>query len=373
MVGPSGKFPARRVNRFSWMRSPLANYLISQEIVLSFANATPDCSPRGPYSGNCTAPVASSGKSGFQATSQRKPSRSRKYPAYPPQGAFWAGFMTSAAADRASAKTASTSSFDRALWAIENPPNPAPSSGIPASFASSDRGNSDSAIEPHWKNDAPSAPLTDRRQPRRSRNAVLFAKSRTPSVRSVILCSMLKLRDLAGYLAVRERGCYRRPLAELCFPSVQPCQGRASLARRLRRASPLDRAHRLGRFLCKRSAAGGSTRVPHAWAVMAGLVPAIHAVVAGADAGRLGHHHDQQAQRHSLHRRHLRYRPSRLRTSRRLGEGVHEALRSEAPRVHGVLRDHYGGDPARVEHEALAARLEGTADCELQSRLARLV
>src|SRR5271165_5725473 len=157
MVGPSGKFPARRVNRFSWMRSPLANYLISQEIVLSFANAMPDCLPRGYQSGNCTAPLASSGKSGFQATSQRKPSRSRKYPAYPPQGAFRAGFITLAPADRASAKTASTSSFDRALWAIENPPNPAPSSRIPASFASSDRGNSDRAIEPHWKNDTPSA------------------------------------------------------------------------------------------------------------------------------------------------------------------------------------------------------------------------
>jgi hypothetical protein len=29
MVGPSRKFPARRVKRFSWMRSPLASYLIS--------------------------------------------------------------------------------------------------------------------------------------------------------------------------------------------------------------------------------------------------------------------------------------------------------------------------------------------------------
>jgi len=39
--------------------------------------------------------------------------------------------------------------------------------------------------------------------------------------------------------------------------------------------------------------------------VMAGLVPATHAVVAGADAGRLGHHHDQPLERRSLHRRNL--------------------------------------------------------------------
>src|SRR5271165_6171698 len=232
MVGPSGKFPARRVNRFSWMRSPLANYLISQEIVLSFANAMPDCLPRGYQSGNCTAPLASSGTSGFQATSQRKPSRSRKYPAYPPQGAFRAGFITSAPADRASAKTASTSSFDRALWAIENPPNPAPSSRIPASFASLDRGNSDSAIEPDWKNDAPSAPLTDRRQPRRSRNAVLFAKSRTPSVRSVILCSMLQVRAGAGHWAAANGDVIVNLLPSFVFQASRPVKGR------LRRASP---------------------------------------------------------------------------------------------------------------------------------------
>jgi putative endonuclease len=54
---------------------------------------------------------------------------------------------------------------------------------------------------------------------------------------------------------------------------------------------------------------------------MAGLVPAIHAVAAGADAGRPGHHHDQPPQRHPRHRRHLRYRPSSLRTSRKFSEG----------------------------------------------------
>src|SRR5271166_1154563 len=243
------------------MRSPLANYLISQEIVLSFANAMPDCLPRGYQSGNCTAPVASSGKSGFQATSQRKPSRSRKYPAYPPQGAFRAGFITSAPADRASAKTASTSSFDRALWAIENPPNPAPSSRIPASFASSDRGNSDRAIEPHWKNDTPSAPLTDRRQPRRSRNAVLFAKSRTPSVRSVILCSMLNIRacwpsangDVIGDL-----------LPSFVFRAFSLVKGAPPWRAASGDQRPLTGLDRSEDLFARGRPRGGSTRVPHA-------------------------------------------------------------------------------------------------------------
>jgi hypothetical protein len=106
---------------------------------------------------------------------------------------------------------------------------------------------------------------------------------------------------------------------------------------------------------------------------MAGLVPAIHAVAAGADAGRPGHHHDQPPQRHPRHRRHLRYRPSSLRTSRKFSEGFtkrYGVKRLVYRELHETIA---GGDPARVEHEALAARLKGTANCELQSRLARLV
>jgi predicted GIY-YIG superfamily endonuclease len=59
----------------------------------------------------------------------------------------------------------------------------------------------------------------------------------------------------------------------------------------------------------------------------------------------------------------------------------HEGLVKGFTKCYGLKRLVYmefyeyrrGGDPARVEHETLAARLEGTADCELQSRLAGLV
>ena len=129
-----------------------------------------------------------------------------------------------------------------ALWAIRKSAKSGAIVQDSRIFASSERGNSDSAIEPHWKNVAPSAPLTDRRQPRRSRNAVLFAKSRTPSVRSVILCSMSP-EDVIGDL-----------LPSLVFLALSPVKG-VLKARRPRRASPFDRARPLGRFPCTRSTA----------------------------------------------------------------------------------------------------------------------
>ena len=102
---------------------------------------------------------------------------------------------------------------------------------------------------------------------------------------------------------------------------------------------------------------------------MAGLVPAIHAVVARADAGRLGLHHDQQA--HGI-----LYTGVTSDIGRRANEhheGLVKGFTKRYGLKHGVLRYRHGGDPAQVRHEALAARLEGPTDRELQPGLAGLV
>ena len=58
------------------------------------------------------------------------------------------------------------------------------------------------AIVPHWKNEMPSACPTERRQPRRSKNAVLRAKSSTPSVTREIRCSITIAFQVRQYRCV---------------------------------------------------------------------------------------------------------------------------------------------------------------------------
>src|SRR5208337_2730174 len=74
------------------------------------------------------------------------------------------------------------------------------------------------------------------------------------------------------------------------------------------KASPLDRAEGSEVVFARDRRLGASTGVPDPKAVMAGLVPAIHAVVERADAQRLGIHHDQPTERSALHRGHLQHR-----------------------------------------------------------------
>src|SRR3954447_14980687 len=67
------------------------------------------------HPGSFTAPSPPSGKPGFQATSHRCPSRSRKNPEYPPQGISRPRLEIRAPAASASASTASAWSFERVL------------------------------------------------------------------------------------------------------------------------------------------------------------------------------------------------------------------------------------------------------------------
>src|SRR4051794_6205813 len=80
------------------------------------------------------------GNLAFHAPSQRTPSGSAKSPAYPPQSVAWPGLTIRPPPAAASARSASTSSMERTLWASANPGKPLPSAGTPASPARSPPG-----------------------------------------------------------------------------------------------------------------------------------------------------------------------------------------------------------------------------------------
>src|SRR6185437_12451043 len=71
------------------------------------------------------------------------------------------------------------------------------------------------------------------------------------------------------------------------------------------------------------------------------------------DAGRLGLHYDQSAERHALRRRDQQSRTARVGASRGRDRRLYQTLRLEA-----ATRDNCVGNTARKEFEAPAARLE---------------